>query len=132
MSSNNNSETTMDTENSVLAFNRLTNHLPSIGFLNRKKRVMAYIKVTKLAQQMLDNQEITEEEALFVLSLMMRKHLDFQKAASMTALSLPQIGSEPLTKIGFLFANEMRKSLKMERVKGKGEEGDENETEIEM
>ena len=121
MTSNNNSEQTRDADNSIQAFNKLCNHIPSIGFLSRTKRIRAYISVTNLAQKMIDNKEFTEEEALFVLSLMMRKHSDFQKAASMTALNLAQLGSEPFKPIGFLFANEMRKNMKKEVVKAKVE-----------
>jgi hypothetical protein len=106
----------MGADKSIQAFNKLSNHIPSIGFLSRKKRIQAYISITNLMQQMLNDEELSLEEALFVLSLMMRKHHDFQKAASMVALNLASLGSAPFKAIGFQFANEMRKNMKLPSV----------------
>lgn len=106
----------MDADNSILAFNKLCQNVPAIGFLSRKKRIQAYIAVTNLAQELHDSGEISEEEALFVLSLMMRKHKNFQKAASIVSLNLASLGPRPFKPLGFQFANQMRANLKLSPV----------------
>ena len=98
---------------SLEAYDKLNNSVPSIGFLSRKKRAMAYIKVTKLTQQMIDDQLLSEENALFLLSILARKNASFQKAAMMAALNLASIGSKHLSAIGFKHANNMRSNLQM-------------------
>jgi len=85
----------MDTKNPLEVYEKFLKSMPSIGFVNRNKRIKAYIKVTNLAQKMIDNQEISEDEALFVLSIMAKK-------------------SNPLSKaIGFKYADEMRCTLNL-------------------
>ena len=103
----------MNENNSTQAYKILFNNMPSIGFLSRKKRVLAYIKITAQTQEMIDAEEISEEEALFVLSLLMRKCKNFQKAGMMAALSLDNIGKGVLQPIGLRYANEMRANMKL-------------------
>jgi hypothetical protein len=100
-------------EKSLEAYDTLAQSVPSIGILSRKKRVIAYIKVTKMTQEMLEKQEISEENALYLLSVLARKKADFQKAAMMTALNLAKIDQKIIPDIGFTYANEMRCSLQM-------------------
>lgn len=100
-------------ENTTLAFEKLRDNMPSIGFINRKKRIKGYIEITEIAQYMLTNEEINEESALFILSLMMRKCADFQKAAMMTALSLNSIEKNALSAIGLKFILEVRRNLSL-------------------
>ncbi len=95
------------------AFNQLRKNMPSIGFLSRKKRIKAYIEITQITDYMLNHNEIDEESALFILSLLMRKCSAFQKAATMTALSLDSIGKEVLPPIGLKFSLEVRKNLSL-------------------
>ena len=100
-------------ENTALAFEKLRKNMPPIGFINRKKRIKAYIELTKIAQYMITNAEMTDESALLILSLMMRKCSAFQKAAMMTALSLDSIGKNILSPIGLTFSLEVRKNLSL-------------------
>ena len=105
-----------DAEKSIEFYDQLYNSVPSIGFLSRKKRVRAYIKVTKLTQQMIDAEEISEDHAMYLLSILARKYARFQKAAMMTALSLEQIDKKLLTPVGFKYANELRTNLQLHPV----------------
>lgn len=102
-----------EAEKTLEAYDKLFNEMPSIGFINRKKRVMAFLKVTKYAQHLIDKEEISEENALYLLSIMVRKHAPFQKAAMMTALNLPNIDRKAIKSIGFKYANEMRCNMQM-------------------
>ncbi len=95
------------------AFNKLQENMPPIGFLSRKKRIKAYIQITQITDYMLNNDEINEDSALFILSLLMRKCSAFQKAATMTALSLDSIGKSVLPPIGLKFSLEIRKNLSL-------------------
>ena len=106
-------ENTSLEENTTVAFEKLRKNMPPIGFINRKKRIKAYIEITKIAQFMIKNAEMTDESALFILSLMMRKCPAFQKAAMMTALSLNSIGKNILSPIGLTFVLEVRKNLSL-------------------
>jgi len=107
---------TVELENTEKIFKALYNSVPPIGFMSRKKRIMAYIKVTKKLQDMIDNGEADQEEALFVLSMLVRKHKQFQKAGMMTALNLQAIGSKALSDIGFDFANQVRNNIKLHAI----------------
>lgn len=100
-------------ENTAIAFEKLRKNIPPIGFINRKKRIKAYIQLTEIAQFMITNAEMTDESALLILSLMMRKCSDFQKAAMMTALSLNAIEKNILSPIGLTFILEVRKNLNL-------------------
>jgi len=100
-------------QKTTAAFNKLRNNMPSIGFLSRKKRIKAYIQITQITDYMLSNDEMNEESALFILSLLMRKCSAFQKAATMTALSLDSIGKGVLPPIGLKFSLEIRKNLSL-------------------
>lgn len=100
-------------QKTTTAFNQLRKNMPSIGFLSRKKRIKAYIQITQITDYMLNKDEINEESALFILSLLMRKCAAFQKAATMTALSLDSIGKDVLTPIGLKFSLEIRKNLSL-------------------
>ncbi len=97
------------------AYERLLKHMPSIGFINRKKRIKAYIQLSKIADYMIENNEISEDEALFIFSLLMRKCSNFQKAAMMTALTLNTIGKGVLSPIGVKFSLDVRKNLSLPR-----------------
>jgi hypothetical protein len=103
----------MNEEQAKKAFEKLVSCLPPIGFLSRKKRIFAYLVVTTNAQQMIDYDEINEAEALFVLSMLMRKNKNFQKAGMMAALNLSSLDESELKPIGFKYANEIRKNLKL-------------------
>lgn len=103
----------MQEEKTTEAYEKLLNNMPAIGFLNRKKRVRAYIDLTKIAEYMLKSQEISEDEALFIFSLLMRKCADFQKSAMMTALSLENIPKGILSPIGLKFILEVRRNLSL-------------------
>jgi len=102
-----------EADKSLDAYEKLYQKLPSIGFLSRKKRVIAYLKVTKLAQQLIDDEEISEDNALYLLSVLARKSSSFQKAATMTALNLQQIDKAAIRAVGFKFANNLRCNLQM-------------------
>ncbi|NOR80791.1 MAG: hypothetical protein GQ529_08160 [Methyloprofundus sp.] len=100
-------------ENTAKAFEKLRENMPSIGFISRKKRIKGYIQVTEIAQYMISSKEMTDEGALLVLSVMMRKCSDFQKAAMMTALSLNTIEKNILSPIGLTFILEVRNNLNL-------------------
>ncbi len=95
------------------AYEKLLKNMPSIGFINRKKRIKAYIQLTKIADYMIKTNEISEDEALFILSLLMRKCSAFQKAAMMTALTLNSIGKGIISPIGVKFSLDVRKNLSL-------------------
>lgn len=95
------------------AYEKLLKNMPSIGFINRKKRIKAYIQLTKIADYMIKTNEISEDEALFILSLLMRKCSAFQKAAMMTALTLNSIGKDVISPIGVKFILDVRKNLSL-------------------
>ena len=100
-------------ESTTEAYEKLLENMPPIGIINRKKRIKGYIQLTEIAQYMITNGEMTEESALYILSIMMRKCSDFQKAATMTALSLDTIGKNVLSPIGLIFSIEVRKNLNL-------------------
>ena len=100
-------------ESTELAYEKLLKNMPSIGFISRKKRIKAYIEITNIADYMLKNEEVSMEGMLFILSMMMRKCADFQKAATMTAFSLDSIGKDVLSPIGLNFNLEIRKNLNL-------------------
>jgi len=102
-----------EAEQSIQAYDKLYQSIPSIGFLSRKKRINAYLKVTDIIQHMIDEQEISEEHALFLLSILVRKSSPFQKATMMVALNLSNINKKHLQPIGFKYANEFRCSLQL-------------------
>jgi hypothetical protein len=92
-------------DNAEKIFKILYSSMPSIGFLSRKKRILAFISVTRDLQSMIDAGDTDEEEAMFVLSMLMRKNKDFQKSALLTALNLQHIGNKSLTETAVKFAN---------------------------
>lgn len=102
-----------EADKSIEVYKELSKKMPSIGILNRKKRVIAYLKVTKLAQQYVDNKVISEENAYYLLSTLARKSSSFQKAAMMAALNLDKIDRKLFKFVGFKYANEMRSNLHM-------------------
>jgi len=97
----------------TLAYEKLRENMPSIGFLSHKKRIKAYIEVTNIAEYMINSDEVSEEDALFILSMLMRKFARFQKAASMTAMSLENIGRKVMSPIGVKFAVAARRNLNL-------------------
>lgn len=100
-------------DKSIEVYDTLYQSIPSIGFFSRKKRIIAYLKVTKIAQQMIDEKEISEENALYLLSILAQKSAVFQKAAMMTALNLATIDRKLIPAVSFKHANEMRCNLQM-------------------
>ena len=100
-------------------FAELCDIMPPIGFISHKKRLTAYITVTTKAQSIIDSNQINEGEMLFVFSMMVRKKKDFQKAAMMTALSLPKLNAEILSPVGFKFANDIRVNMQLSPVDNK-------------
>ena len=100
----------------IRVFAELCDSIPPIGFLSRKKRLSAYITVTSKAQSLIDSSQSNEEEILFVLSMMVRKKKDFQKAAMMAALSLPKLKTDLLAPIGLKYANDVRVNMKLSPV----------------
>ena len=106
-------ENTSLEESTSIAYDKLFKNMPAIGFISRKKRIQGYIQLTEIAQFMITNGEITDESALLVLSIMMRKCSDFQKAATMTALSLNSIEKNIIPPIGLKFIFEVRKNLSL-------------------
>ncbi len=100
-------------DKSIQAYDKLLQSIPAIGFLSRKKRINAYLKVTDITQKMIDEQEISEEHALFLLSILVRKCSAFQKATMMVALNLSNIDKKRLKPVGFKYANELRCSLQL-------------------
>ena len=103
----------MNTNDPVEVYKKFHQSMPSIGFISRKKRIKAYIKVTNLAQKMINDEDINEDEAIFILSLMAKKSNDFRKAATMAALSLNTLPNNVLKAAGFRYANEMRCNLNL-------------------
>jgi len=101
----------------VVIYKKLIHAMPSIGFLNRQKRIRAYLKVTSMTQTMIDAEEINEDEALFILSLLVKKSHSFRKAGMMTALSLESIPVTAIKAIGIRYANEMRNNLSLPSIK---------------
>ncbi len=106
----------MNAKDPVKIYTTLLKHMPSIGLLSRKKRVKAYIKVVNMTQDMIDNDEIDSDEALFILSIMTKKSHCFRKAGMMTALNLNVIPAGQIKAIGFQYANEMRQNLSLPAV----------------
>jgi len=102
-----------EADKSLAAYETLSNSMPSIGFLSRKKRIIAFLKVTKKAQEMIDKQEISEDNALYLLSILTKKTANFQKAAMMAALHLATVDRKIIPAVGFRYANEMRANLQM-------------------
>ena len=102
-----------EADKSLQAYDKLYQSIPAIGFLSRKKRIAAYLKVTGLAQRMIDDQEISEEQAFYLLSILVRKCAPFQKAMMMAALNLASIDRRLLQPVGFKYANEFRGSLQL-------------------
>lgn len=102
-----------EADKSIAAYEKLYQSIPSIGFLNRKKRVIAYLKVTKLAQELIDKGELSEDNAKYILSILVRKHAPFQKATMMAALNLSSIDKKLISSIGFQYANEFRGNMQM-------------------
>jgi len=100
-------------EQSMQAYETLTKTLPSIGFLSQKKRIIAFLKVTKKAQEMIDKQDISEDNALFLISVMTKKIADFQKSAMTTAMHLATVNRKIIPAVGFKYANQMRANLQM-------------------
>lgn len=105
-----------DAEVSLEGYDKLSSNIPSIGFLSQKKRAIAYLKVTKLAQQMIDAGDISEDNALFLLSMLVRKDKSFQKAAMTASLRLADIDRKIISSVGFTYANNMRCNLQMHPV----------------
>jgi hypothetical protein len=106
-------ENTDEAEQSIAVYEKLYQSIPSIGFLSRKKRVMAYLTVTQLAQGLIDAGELSEDNAQYVLSLLVRKHASFQKAAMMAALHLAAIDRQSIVPVGFKYANTIRCNMKL-------------------
>lgn len=102
-----------EADKSLEAYDKLQKNIPSIGILNRRKRAVAFFKVSKVAQKMIDNEEISEDNALYLLSVLTRKNSDFQKSAMMVALNLPKMDRTALRTIGFTYANNMRCNMQM-------------------
>ena len=102
-----------EADKSIEAYEKLYTSIPSIGFLSRKKRVIAFLKITKMTQQMIDDHEISEDQALYLLSILVRKCARFQKAAMMVALNLADISRKQIQPIGFKYANNMRCNMQM-------------------
>ena len=100
----------------IEVYKALLTNMPPIGFINRTKRIKAYLNVTNKAQKMITNEEITEEEAVFILSIMTKKSNSFRKAATMTALSLETLPEGVIKAAGFRYANEMRCNLNLHPV----------------
>ncbi|MCK5898531.1 MAG: hypothetical protein KAG10_02985 [Methylococcales bacterium] len=97
----------------IEVYKQLLDGMPSIGFINRNKRIKAYLYVTNKAQKMIEADEITEEEALFILSIMTKKSNKFRKSATITALSLSTLPKGVVKSVGFHYANQMRCNLNL-------------------
>jgi len=95
------------------AYNKLHHSMPSIGFLSRKKRIQGFIDIAKIADYMVSTEEVTEDEILFIFSLLMRKLPKFQKATTITAMSLDMIGRHVISPVGVRFIVEVRKNLNL-------------------
>jgi len=101
----------LSADRAIRAFEELALNVPKIGFLNHQKRIRAYLTVSKNTQQMIDDGEINEEEALFILSLLMRKHKNFQKAAMMAALNFSKLDKKSMSSLDRKYLIEVRKHL---------------------
>jgi len=112
------------------AYEKLLKNMPSIGFINRKKRIKAYIQLSEMAEYMIKNNEINEGEALFIFSLLMRKCSNFQKAATMTALTLNSIGKGVISPIGIKFSLDVRKNLSLPSTHHSDEEATSDEKDV--
>jgi hypothetical protein len=66
-----------------------------------------------MLQIMIDKDDISEDDGLYLLSVLVRKCSRFQKAAMMTALNLTTIERKYLSNIGFKYSNDFRCSLRM-------------------
>ncbi|MCK5872321.1 MAG: hypothetical protein KAG26_05805 [Methylococcales bacterium] len=97
----------------IEVYKQLLENMPSIGFINRTKRIKAFLYVANKAQKMIEAEEITEEEALFILSIMTKKSNTFRKAATMTALSLTTLPKGVINSVGFQYVNQMRCNLNL-------------------
>jgi len=97
----------------TLAYEKIRKNMPSIGILSRTKRIKAYIDVTKVVEYMIESGELSVQDALFIFSMLMRKFSRFQKAASMTAMSLDTIGRNVMPPIGVRFAVAARRNLNL-------------------
>jgi len=102
-----------EADKSLAAYDALKNSMPSIGYLSRKKRIIAFLKVSKKAQEMIDKQDISEDNALYLLSILTKKTADFQKSAMMAAMHLGTVDRKIIPAVGFRYANEMRANLQM-------------------
>jgi len=102
-----------EADKSLAAYDTLKASMPSIGYLNRKKRIIAFLKVTKKAQEMIDQQDVSEDNALYLLSILTKKTADFQKSAMMAAMNLGTIDRKLIPAVGFRYANEMRANLQL-------------------
>lgn len=100
-----------EADKSLEFYDKLYNSIPSIGFLSQKKRIAAYIKITDMTQKMVDDEQISEENALFLLSILVGKCSSFQKSTMMVALNLPKFNKKRLKPIGFKYANDFRCNL---------------------
>ncbi len=94
-------------------YDKLYSSIPPIGFINRKKRIAAFLKITNMLQQMIDEEMVSEDDGLYLLSVMVRKCTRFQKAAMMTALNLETIDRKLVSTIGFKYSNDFRCSLRL-------------------
>lgn len=103
-------------QKTVKVFNELCSNMPPIGFFSHSKRLSAYVAITTKAQSLIDAGQISEGEILFILSMMIRKKKDFQKAAMVAALSLPKLDPEKLPPLGFKYANDMRVNMRLSPV----------------
>ena len=112
------------------AYEKLLKNMPSIGFINRKKRIKAYIQLSEMAEYMIKNNEINEGQALFIFSLLMRKCSNFQKAATMTALTLESIGKGVISPIGMKFSLDVRKNLSLPSTHHSDEPIDSGESDV--
>ncbi len=102
-----------EADKSLAAYESLKKSMPSIGFLNRKKRIIAFLKVAKKAQELIDNKDVSEDNALYLLSIMTKKNADFQKSAMMAAMHLATVNRKIVPAVGFRYANEMRANLQL-------------------
>ena len=100
-------------EKTTDAYEKLIDNMPSIGIISRKKRIKGYIEITEIAQYMITSEEITDESAFYIFSIMMRKCSNFNKATIMTALSLESIGEAVFSPIGLKFIIEVRRTLNL-------------------
>ncbi|SMG66297.1 hypothetical protein BMETH_548_2 [methanotrophic bacterial endosymbiont of Bathymodiolus sp.] len=100
-------------ERTTDAYEKLLDNMPSVGFISRKKRIKGYIEITEIAQYMITSEEITNESAFYIFSIMMRKCAKFNKAATMTALSLESLWKDVFSPIGLKFIIEVRRNLNL-------------------